>query len=931
MECFHNFHALSKLLTIFKKIICMRLSIVLFLMLLIGCSKPVKKKWVATAPSENRYTQINRDSATVIPNGRLLTPLGKQITTAPHPFGLTLSSDGSTIITSNSGTGPFSISIISDYTSASPMVKQIPEGGKTDEGLLEAVFMGLAISPDNKQVYVAGGQQNKVFIFDVQSGKKLGEINCNKTFDDEDYSDGYIGDMVMTRDGSRLYAVDQIGFRLITIDTKTKTVISNTKTGRNPFGIALSPDEKKVYVANVGMFEYSYVKTLDKSRLKETALKYPAFAYGSDEMKKGIKNDTMEVEGLGDMNAPESFSVWSFDVSQAQPTVISKTKTGVLVGEEVEGIPAVGGSSPNSLVATDQFVFVSNGNNDNISIINAQSNQVESSIELRLDARLGNLKGIIPFGLALSPDQKRLYVAEAGINAIGVIDIATRKVLGHLPTGWFPSKLKVTPDGKKLIVANAKGYGSGPNGGSTFKEGPEGDYIGSLMKGTVSIIDIPSDAELTKHTQQVIDNNFRFQEVDSLKTESPIKYIVFISKENRTYDEVFGQLETGKGESALARYGKNQTFSNRKKTLTVEHATVMPNHLALANQFAISDNFYVDSDVSADGHRWLASTYPNEWMETHHPAAYGGQRELKEDSEAPGRFGMTGASGAIYPEEYNQHGSLWDHLVRNKKEFYNFGFGVEFDRGSFADSTFKYGGVRYLVNYPLPGPLYDRTSRLFPTFNMAIPDQFRTDVFIQEVKEKYLDKNVALPSLLTLQLLNDHGAGERPEAGFAFNESYMADNDLALGRVVEFLSHTPYWKNMMIIVTEDDAQGGNDHVDAHRSLLMVISPYAKKNFNSHQHYSFGSIFKTFWNVLNLPCLNQYDFGATDLSDCISPEPDFTPYNALPVDARIFDPQKALMPFDEKFDWEAVLESPELDDPDEIKKARKDDGRKKVNH
>jgi hypothetical protein len=406
---------------------------------------------------------------------------------------------------------------------------------------------------------------------------------------------------------------------------------------------------------------------------------------------------------------------------------------------------------------------------------------------------------------------------------------------------------------------------------------------------------------------------------------------VFISKENRTYDEVYGQMENGKGDSTISRYGKNRTFSNRDKTITVSNATIMPNHLKLAKQFTISDNFYVDADVSADGHRWLANTYPNEWLETHTAAAYGGQRSLKAESNAPGKFGITGASGAIYPEDYNQHGSMWDHLQRFGKEFYNFGFGVEFDAGSFADSTFKYGGVRYLVNYPIPGPLYDRTSRLFPTFNMAIPDQFRSDVFIKEVKEKYLDKNLELPHLLTLQLLNDHGAGERAHAGFPFMESYMADNDLALGRVVEFLSHTEYWKNMMIIVTEDDAQGGMDHIDAHRSLLLVISPYAKKNFNSHQHYSFGSIFKTFWNVMGVPCLNQYDYGATDMADCFTSDPDFTPYNAVPVDARIFDPARALMPFDEKFDWEAVLNSPELDDPDDIKKTRKEDERLKVNH
>ncbi len=211
---------------------------------------------------------------------------------------------------------------------------------------------------------------------------------------------------------------------------------------------------------------------------------------------------------------------------------------------------------------------------------------------------------------------------------------------------------------------------------------------------------------------------------------------------------------------------------------------------------------------------------------------------------------------------------------------------------------------------------------------MAIPDQFRADVFIQEVKEKFLDAKKDLPPMMTLQLLNDHGAGERAYAGYPFRESYMADNDLALGRVVEFLSHLPQWKNMMIVVTEDDAQDGRDHVDAHRSILMVISPYAKRNYVSHHHASFGSIFKTFWNVLGIPYLNQYDFGANDLGDCFGNEPDYTPYNALPVDVRVFDPVKALSPLNEKFDWEAFRKSPKLDDPKDMKK---DDGRMKVDH
>lgn len=920
----------------------------LIILLLVSCHqnnklKNAEKVWLAKAPAGEEYTRINREGATIIPNGRRITPTGKQITVAPHPFGLALSPDGKTIITANSGVGPFSISIITAYNSETPALKQIPETLNPEKGLLEAVFMGLAISPDNKRVYVAGGQQNRIYIFDLATSQKLGEISCSKSFDDTDYSDGYIGDMVLSKDGTRLYAVDQIGFRMVVIDTKINEVIHNVKTGRYPFGITLSPDEKTVYVANVGMFEYSYIKTLDKKRLKETALKFPTTAYGSTEMKEGIKNDTLEVDGLGDPNAPESFSVWGIDVSEQQPKVISKVKTGVLVGQEIEGIPAVGGSSPNSIVATDKYVYVSNGNNDNISVIDVQQNT--SSIELKLDERLKNLKGVIPFGLTLSPDQKRLFVAEAGINAVAVIDVESQKVLGHIPVGWFPSKLKVTPDGKQLIVANAKGFGSGPNGGKDFKpafDHPSADYIGALMLGTVSILDIPSDQQLDALTRKVIENNFSFYELAesndkspipafAKEKESPIKYIVFISKENRTYDEVFGQLPSGSGDSSLAHYAANVSFTNRKKTMEVSNATVMPNHLALAEQFTISDNFYVDSDVSADGHVWLTNTYPNQWMETHAPAAYGGKRSMKEESKAPGKFGMTGAAGAIFPESYNEAGSMWEHLERNGIEFYNFGFGVEFDAGSFSDSTFKYGGVRYLVNYPLPGPLYNRTSRLFPTFNMAIPDQFRTDIFIKEINEKFINQEKDLPPVLTLQLLNDHGAGERPDAGFPFNESYMADNDLALGRVVEYLSHLPQWKNMMIVVTEDDAQGGTDHIDAHRSLLMVISPYAKKNFNSHLHYSFGSIFKTFWHVLGIPYLNQYDYGVTDMSDCFTGEPDFTPYNALPVDPRIFNPQVALDPFDEKFDWEAIDQSPKLDDPDEIKKAREKDKRMQVKH
>ncbi len=890
------------------------------------CQQKKETIWIATPPAYDRYVTIDTAGQTVLPNGRIVTPAGRTFRVAPHPYGLALSADGNIAVTANSGTSPLSITIIKDILTENPKIMQVPPGPATEEGILASVFMGLAISSDNQIVYVCGGQENKVYIFSIDTGEKLDSIDCS--FKDQiiDYSHGYIGDMVMTKDGSTIYAVDQINFRVVILDTQRKLLKHSIPVGRYPFGIILSPDEKMVYVANVGMYQYSAIPGVTEENVAQKGLKFPPFGYGSQEAELGIHTDSVDIPGLGPQNSPEAFSVFTIDVSDpANPTVVAKTKTGHLVGAMVDGIPAVGGSSPNSLAATDKYVFVSNGNNDNITVIDMGHDTIFTQIPLKPEPRLSAFRGVIPFGVAVSPDQQRLYVCESGINAIGVIDIPSMKVIGHIPTGWFPSKLKVSNDGKKLIVASAKGFGSGPNGGEAFNKIARGSYIGSLMLGSVSVIEIPTDNELSKYTQQVIDNNFRFFQANTIDAQrssghpiplypgekiSPIRHIVFISKENRTYDEVFGQLKNGKGDSSLARYGFNVTFMNQKRTDTVMNVTVTPNHLKLAKEFAYSDNFYVDSDHSADGHRWLVNTYPNEWTETSTSASYGGNREFRQDSKAPGVFAMNGSAGAIYPEDYNEAGSMWDHFERHGINFYNFGFSVMFEPASYED-TYKYGGIRHVVNYPVPQPIMGRSSIDYPTYNMAIPDQFRIDQFIKEFNEKWSGSD-SMPSVMTVIIPNDHGAGERPEAGYPFRESYMADNDLAVGRIVEFLSHTPYWKNMIIVITEDDSQNGVDHIDAHRSILMVISPWVKRDYCSHLHYSFGSIFKTFWNVLGTPYLNQYDAAAMDFRDFFTDTPDFKPYNAVAVDGHMFDPQKALDPFDEDFDWKSLEESPELD-------------------
>ena len=611
--------------------------------------------------------------------------------------------------------------------------------------------------------------------------------------------------MALSKDGNHLFAVDQTNFRLVIVDTRTMKVKNSVLVGRYPYGVALSHDEKKVYVANVGMFQYSKIGKIEEKSDYKNALAFPAFAYNTEEMKNGIITDSLQIPGLGDPNSDNAFSVWAVSIDDIDnPKVTAKIKTGNLVGQMVEGIPAVGGSSPNSLVVTSDWLFASNGNNDNITVIDIKTDSIVDEIYLKPDEALKHFRGIIPFGLAVSPDEKQLFVAEAGINAIGVIDLPSFRVIGHIPAGWFPSKLKVTPDGRNIVVTNAKGYGSGPNGGKDFKEGGEGTYIGNLMKGTVSVIEIPSEGKLKKMTGQVLRNNFFKQKASDLLNPEPIILFRFMAgkkslrlnilflfqRKTELMTKYSDRLTNGNGDPSIARYGHSVSFSNKAGTMRVDDATVMANHLKLAEQFAVGDNFYVDSDVSADGHRWLVNTYPNEWVETCVPASYGGNREYKPASKAPGSLGMNGSAGAIYPEDYNESGSMWDHMERNKIDFFNFGFSVMFEP-AFYDDSYKNTGIKQFANFPVPAPIFSRTSRQYATYNMAIPDQYRVSQFIREFDQKWMGEGKTMPQMLTVIVPNDHGADERPEAGYPFRESYMADNDLAVGRIVEYLSHTP--------------------------------------------------------------------------------------------------------------------------------------------
>jgi hypothetical protein len=325
---------------------------------------------------------------------------------------------------------------------------------------------------------------------------------------------------------------------------------------------------------------------------------------------------------------------------------------------------------------------------------------------------------------------------------------------------------------------------------------------------------------------------------------------------------------------------------------------VSPNHQALAEQFAFSDNFYADSEVSVDGHHWLAGSYPNAWTESTLMAAYGGAKDFRLPTSAPGRLLFTGSNSSVHPEEQLEEGAIWHHLEKHGIPFRNFGEGFELP-GIDEGPGLKPTGARFLTNVPMPDPLYRNTSRDYPGYNTNIPDQFRANAFINEIEQRHILGSEPFPRFLFIHLPNDHLDKPRPEDGYPFTASYMADNDYALGRIIAFLSQSPWWKQMAVLVTEDDSQGGVDHVDSHRTVLLVASPYAKKNYISKTHSSFPGLLKTVFRLLKLPPLNLFDATAADLADCFTNEPDFTPFKVRPIRPELFDPAKARDPLDPK--------------------------------
>src|SRR5881628_3716995 len=486
------------------------------------------------------------------------------------------------------------------------------------------------------------------------------------------------------------------------------------------------------------------------------------------------------------------------------------------------------GPHPSALALRGHDLFVALAGANGVARIDLARGAVVEQLTVALD--LHAPLGSDPNALALSPDGKTLFVAMAGNSAVAVVRLDARhmRVAGLIPVGWYPTALAVSPDGRTLYVANGKGSGSGAN--------PDGKSIRNVITGSVSIVPVPDGIALARYTRAVYalspysNAGLRGLAPDRLTAPPPVRHVVYIIRENRTYDQVFGDLPQGNGDPSLAIFNDSVT----------------PNAHAIARRWVLFDNFYVDGEVSADGHEWSDRAFAGDYNEKTWPQVYSDRR----------KWDLTSGEDLANPRD----AYLWDAAKRKGVWVVNFGEMTESDD---ADST---PPLRARTNFP---GLRDITVPEYPGFVMGISDTTRARLFADSVAS--WDRADRFPDLVIVWLPRDHTLGR--QASRPTPRAMVADNDLALGQIVARLSQSRAWPSLAVFVLEDDAQDGPDHVDAHRSVLLVASPYARRNAVDSTFYTTSSVVRSIGLILGLAPLSQYDAAATPLWNAFASRPD----------------------------------------------------------
>jgi YVTN family beta-propeller protein len=718
-----------------------------------------------------------------LPNGWSLSPAGRSIGLGDLPLNIAVSNNKKMLAVTNNGQSTQSIQLID---AASEKV--------LDSITIAKSWYGLTFSSNDKFLYASGGNDNWIVQYQIINKKLqlIDTIQLGKKWPEKISPTG-----IATDDEQKiLYAVTREDNSLYSIDLATKKVTSKLALGSEAYTCLLSKDKKILFI-----------------------------------------------------------SLWGGDKILYYDIAAQKISATINVGD-----------NPNEMCLdkSGNRLFVANSNDNSVSVIDVKTQTVIETLNAALYPNAPS--GSTSNSVAINKKGTTLYIANADNNCLAAFDISESrksKSKGFIPVGWYPTNVKVI--GKKIFVANGKGFSSlanpyGPNPlgkkqavnyqqSDNQKEQPV-QYIGGLFTGTMSVIDEPNDKELSVFSTAVYSNT-PYNKNKELLAEgeagnpipmkvgesSPIKYVFYIIKENRTFDQVLSDIPGGNGDTSLLLFGEKIT----------------PNQHALAKEFVLLDNFYVDAEVSADGHNWSMGAYATDYLEKTWPTSYGG------------RGGAYTAEGnrAI---ANNKDGFIWDLCKRSNVSYRTY--------GEFADKAHK----------PQLNSLIDHTCPNFTGWDMSTRDTVR----FRQWKNDF-DSLVAinaLPTVNTIRMGNDHTEGMK--AGKPTPFAHAADNDLAIGLFIEYLSNSKVWKESAVFILEDDAQNGPDHVDAHRSTAYVISPYVKRNSIDHTMYSTSSVLRTIELIAGMPPMTQYDAAATPMWRCFTANANTTAFTALPVTINLND-------------------------------------------
>lgn len=726
--------------------------------------------------------QIKENPTIMLPSGWSLSPAGRSLPLGDLPLNIAVSSTKKLMAVTNNGQSTQSIQLIN------PITEQV-----LDTKVVGKSWYGLKFSANEKSLFASGGNDNYIIHFDVSTNKLIEKdtIVLGKKWPNRISPAGIELDdatntlFVVTKDNNSLYI----------IDLTTKKISQQIPLSAEAYSCILANDKKELYI-----------------------------------------------------------SLWGGDKVMVYNVAQQKITDSIAVGD-----------NPNELLLTKngKHLFVANANDNSVSVLNIKTRRVIEVLNAALypNAPAGSTSN----GLALSSNQKTLYIANADNNCLAVFDVSNvgkSFSKGFIPVGWYPTNVKVI--GFKIFVTNGKGFSSFPNPKGpnpiakkqavTYQKSdsitPEKvQYIGGLMKGTLSIIDEPNDASIAILSKKVYDNTpyTKDKELNAsgeignpipmkVGDKSPIKHVFYIIKENRTYDQVLGDIKEGNGDTSLVLFGERIT----------------PNQHKLAKEFVLLDNFYVDGEVSADGHNWSTSANATDYLEKNWVTSYGGRG---------GNYDGEGHRAIANPKK----GFLWDYCKRANVSYRTY--------GEFVDN-FK-ANIPSLENHFCP---------YYTSWDESVRDTTR---FFQWKRE--FDSLVAIqqvPQFNSLRFINDHTEGQRIGKPTPF--AHVADNDWAVGLFVEHLSKSSIWNESVVFIVEDDAQNGPDHVDAHRTTAYVAGGLVKRNFVDHTMYSTSSMLRTMELILGLPPMSQYDAAAEPMWRCFTTTPNATPFISVAANVNLND-------------------------------------------